>query len=145
MFFSRVSEIPAVQAQPYCGKWGREQNLIAFKECMKTACFCFHSKYAFSKLYNKWSVGYYELKRHIPNLGLTPETYITYCKKAHNRSCLVRPEITILSSFTHLHVIPNMNFSAKHKIGYLKKILATIQFWFPLTFFVFLFKVSIGS
>ncbi len=39
------------------------------------------------KWYNKWSVGYFELKLHRHILG-TPENYITYCKKGHNMSPL---------------------------------------------------------
>ncbi len=43
---------------------------------MHKNCFCFHSKWAFSKYY-KLSVGYFELKLR------TPEIYITSCNKGH--------------------------------------------------------------
>ncbi len=79
------------------------ESHLHLKRHYKTVCFCFNSKYAFSKWYNKWSVGYFELKLHRHILG-TPEIYITSCKKGH-RSLLrflylikntVKPVITVL-------------------------------------------------
>lgn len=47
--------------------------------------------------YNKLSVGYFDLKRHRYIL-VTPENYITSCKKVHNMSPL-----TLKLFFTHLN------------------------------------------
>ncbi len=78
--------------QFYSGKC----SSFAFKETgTKTACFCFHSKYAFSKWFNKWYVGYFVLKLHRYILG-KPETYLTYCKKGHNMSPLINVIICTL-------------------------------------------------
>jgi len=64
----RVSEAQAVKAPPLLVEGVGCSSSFAFKDtCMKTASFFFHSK-----MYNKLSVGYFELKLHICIQG-TPE------------------------------------------------------------------------
>ncbi len=64
----------------------------------------------FSSCYNKWPVGYFELKLHRHILG-TPTTNITSCKKRHNRCPLI-----IIENYSELLVKGKLftNFLSVH-------------------------------
>jgi len=54
--------------------------------------------------YNKWSVGYFELKLHRHILE-TPETYITSCKRGNIDALII-----IISFFVLAHILQNFSF-----------------------------------
>ncbi len=103
--------LPAV----YCRRYGMQRvvyaalftygdgagvcSSFAFKVIhTKTALFFRHTpKMTLSNCYNKWSVGYFELKLHRHILG-TPKT-ITSCKKWHNRCPISDSSIFWLQGF----------------------------------------------